>query len=63
MIQLNYMLIFQFIALWVVVYGKIEIVLDGNVEYCGEGRNFDLSQLEFIPYNDTHMFLNGKSHH
>lgn len=44
------------------VYGKIEIVVDENREFCGKGRNFDLSQLNFIPYNDTHVFLNGKYH-
>ncbi|CAO1312708.1 unnamed protein product [Diamesa serratosioi] len=33
--------------------------MDGNLEYCGDDSNFDLSQLEFIPYNDTHMFMNG----
>ena len=55
MIQLNYL----FVTLWVVVYGKIEIVFDGDMENCGEGRNFDFSNLDFIPYNDTHIFLNG----
>lgn len=60
MIQLNYLLIFQFIALLVVVYGKMDYVLDGNFETCSDGRNMDPKQMEFNPYNDTHVFLNGK---
>ena len=63
MVRFNYMLYFQFIVLWVAIYGKIELVLDGNSEYCNEGRNFDISLLEIIPYNDTHTILNGKYHH
>ena len=63
MVQLNYLLSFVFLSMWVVVYGKIEIVFDEGMEVCGKGRNFDLSQLDFIPFNDTHTVLNGNYHH
>lgn len=62
MIQLKNLLNFLFLASLVVVDGKIEIVLEGSIENCADGRNYDLSKLEFVPYNDTHMFLNGKYH-
>lgn len=41
------------------VYGKLEVVMDGDYEDCGS-QYFDLSELEFITYNDTHLFLDGK---
>ena len=41
------------------VKGKIEVVMDGDYEDCGS-QYFDMSELEFITYNDTHIFLDGK---
>lgn len=41
------------------VNGKLEVVMDGGYEDCGS-QYFDLSELEFITYNDTHIFLDGK---
>ena len=63
MVQLKYLLCFVFLVLWVVVYGKIEVVFDEGIEVCGKGRNFDLRKLEFVPVNDTHVVLNGNYHH
>ncbi|CAO1339475.1 unnamed protein product [Diamesa tonsa] len=40
------------------VDGKLEVVMDGGYEDCGS-QYFDLSELEFITYNDTHIFLDG----
>ena len=63
MVQLKYFLSFVFLALWVVVNGKTEIVVDGAIEVCGKDRSFDYSQIEIIPYNDTYVVLNGNYHH
>ena len=63
MVQLKNLLKLIFLALWVVVNGKIEIVFDGGIENCGEGRSLDLSKLEFVPVNDTHVVLNGIYQH
>ena len=63
MVQLKYLLNFVFLALWIVVYGRIEIFFDGSIDNCGKDRNFDLSELELIPFNDTHVVLNGKYYH
>lgn len=43
-----------------IVHGKVELVMEGTIEDCGDSIMFDLSELEFIPFNDTHSFLNGK---
>lgn len=52
---------FQILCLLVVatrVKGKLEIVMDGEYEDCGS-QYFDMSELEFVTYNDTHIFLDG----
>lgn len=41
------------------IHGKIELVMDGSYEDCGT-TYFDMTKLDFISYNDTHIFLNGK---
>ena len=60
MIQLKTLFEFQFIAFFMIVHGKVEFVMEGVIEHCGDVSVFDMSQLEFSPFNDTHTFLNGK---
>lgn len=40
------------------VKGKVELVMDGEYEDCGS-QYFDMTELKFITYNDTHIFLDG----